>query len=140
MEPIELGSQAGGEILSSTDSSDTQSYKSEASTSKRQCLPVEPKGNSKKKRPNTLENVDTILMEQAIACMNQKPDEYDIFGQFVASELRQIFDLVKRNEVKRSIMTILITQGASEQTTNGFTSEILNLSIEALEDCETEFD
>lgn len=86
-------------------------------------------GIVKKKRSNTLENMDTILMEQAIACMNQKTDEYDIFGQFVASELRQIFNLVKRNEVKRSIMKILITQGASEQTANGYTSEILNVIV-----------
>lgn len=69
-------------------------------------------------------------MEQAIAVMNQKSDEWDIFGQFVASELRQIFDSVQRNAVKRSIMSILITQGILEPTANGHTSETAYVSLD----------
>lgn len=69
-------------------------------------------------------------MEQAIACMNQKSDEYDIFGQFVASELRQIYDSVKRNTLKRSIMTVLITQGSMETTANGYTSDCIEVIVE----------
>lgn len=55
--------------------------------------------------------------------MNQKTDEYDIFGQFVASELRQIFDLIQRNTVKRSIMNVLMTHGSVETAANGYTNE-----------------
>lgn len=62
--------------------------------------------------------------------MDQRSDEWDLFGQFVASEIRQIFDIVKRNVVKRSIMNVLFQSGSSEHTANGFSSETVYVDVE----------
>lgn len=62
-------------------------------------------------------------MERALAVMDQRSDEWDIFGQFIASELRQIYDLVERNTVKRSIMHVILSHGMNQTAANGYTSE-----------------
>lgn len=74
----------------------------------------------KKKSSEVDEN---LLMERALTVMDQRSDEWDVFGQFVACELRQIFDCIQRNAVKRSIMKVLLTCGSDETTANGYTSE-----------------
>lgn len=43
-------------------------------------------------------------MERALAVMGQRTDDWDLFGQFVASELRQITDSLTQNSLKKEIM------------------------------------
>lgn len=43
--------------------------------------------------------------------MNQKSDEFDIFGQYIASELRQITDLSIQRAVKRDIQQAVLNGG-----------------------------
>lgn len=112
-------------IVLSTDSSDTQSEYGETSSNQTKKRSTSTMQRNAKK---CYEDQERILMERAISVMDQKSDEYDIFGQFVASELRQIFDQIKRNNLKRLIMNTLMSYGLSEQSGNGFTAEYMIVS------------
>ncbi|XP_031637850.1 uncharacterized protein LOC116350247 [Contarinia nasturtii] len=108
-------------IVVSTDSSDTQSEYGERSSNQK--ITHSQTTNQRTAKRKYYEDKENLLMERAIAVMDQRSDEWDIFGQFVASELRQIFDPIKKNTVKRLIMNTLMSQGIFEQTENGFTAE-----------------
>lgn len=111
-------------------STSAQSENGEQSTSnKRPSTKPAAQRNAKKKSAKGDENMDTLLMEQAIAVINKPHDDYEIFGQFVASELRQIYDLVQRNTVKGSIISVLMTHGSLESSANGHTSETLYVTV-----------
>lgn len=104
----ELSSDGTESIILFSESSDTQSEYGETSDSnnKRHRFPVL---NSKKaKRRNLEETTDDALMNKALAVINQPNDDLDIFGQFVASEMRQISDLSSRKLVKNEIMRALL--------------------------------
>lgn len=113
--------------IESNDSSSVSSFGqlssgSEPSTSsKRPQSQSSTQKNAKRKNSAVDDNMD-VLLERAISVMDQRSDEWDIFGQFIASEIRQIFDLVERNTVKRAIMNILMTSGSFQSAANGYTS------------------
>lgn len=86
-------------ISISSDSSDTR---------------VEPISNGRKRGINVVkrraisESDENDLIEKAFAAMNHQHDEFDIFGQYVASEMRQISNPSVRQIVKRDIMLVLL--------------------------------
>lgn len=90
------------------------------STSKR---PRSPQPIRKVVKKKCSEDDENMLMEKALTMLDQRSDEWDIFGQFVASELRQIFNCIERNNVKRSIMKVLLTFDSPKTSGNGYTSE-----------------
>lgn len=51
-------------------------------------------------------------MEKALAIMDQRSDDLDIFGQLIAAELRRMSDPITRNLVKKEVMTIVMNVGA----------------------------
>lgn len=51
--------------------------------------------------------------------MNQKSDDFDIFGQYIASELRQITDLSVQRAVKRDIQQAVLNGGNMLVTSAG---------------------
>lgn len=71
-------------------------------TKKRRIQPLPKKAKERKHE----ENCEMNLMGKALAVMNQRADDWDLFGQFVASELRQITDSLTRNSLKKEIMKI----------------------------------
>lgn len=70
---------------------------------------------SKKTKRRNIENdsVDDALLEKALAVMNQPNDVCDIFGQYVASELRQMSSISIRNIVKGEITKLLLKYSSS---------------------------
>lgn len=72
--------------------------------------------SNKRKRVNSgLSSDEDILFEKAIAVMDQKNDELDHFGQYIASELRKITDESSRKFMKLKITAVLM----------GFASDIV---------------
>lgn len=65
---------------------------------------------TKRKNQSPLESEETILLKKALTALDssEKNDEWDVFGQFVAHDLRQISNLIFRNAAKREIMKILL--------------------------------
>lgn len=55
------------------------------------------------------ESDENELFEKALAVMNQNNDEWDIFGQYVASEMRQISDPTLRQIAKTEIIKIILS-------------------------------
>lgn len=100
-------------IVLTSDSSDTQSEYSGPSSSSSNKRPRLPTAGSKKapKKRNTESTTDDILLEKALAIMNEPNDEFEIFGRFVASEMRQIRDISTRNFVKSEILKTLLNCG-----------------------------
>lgn len=64
----------------------------------------------KKSKKNCYEgnNDEDVLMQTALAVMNKQPDDLEIFGQFVASEMKQITNTSIRQVVKTQIMKVLL--------------------------------
>lgn len=60
-----------------------------------------------KKRALDSQSEEDCLIEQALSFM--KNDEFDIFGQFVANELRQMANPSLRNAIKHQIMRDLMS-------------------------------
>lgn len=128
------------DLLESNDSSSVPSFEQALSGNSRSAS-IEPSTSNdsqsstvtqKKKKRNIScvdDNLEKELFERAITAMDQRSDELDIFGQFVASELRQIYDLVQRNAIKRSIVGVLMTNGSLELATNGYTSETVFVEV-----------
>lgn len=52
------------------------------------------------------ENEDLVL-KKALAIMEKKDDEFDIFGQFIASEIRQLSNPSTRFALKSEIMKVI---------------------------------
>lgn len=93
----------------SSDSSDTQSESGESSNGKRRRQPIPNK--AKRQLVESATNFDEkLMMEKAMAIMDQKPDELEVLGQFVASELRQMPNYI-RNIAKTEIMKLLMHYG-----------------------------
>lgn len=61
------------------------------------------------------ETIDDRLLQKAIDVM-EKSDEFDIFGQFVASEMRQILNHQMRKVAKLEIMKILLHYSAQDDS------------------------
>lgn len=57
------------------------------------------------------ESDENDLFEKALAAMNQNSDVLDIFGQYVASELRQISNPSLRQVAKTEIIKVLMSYG-----------------------------
>lgn len=94
-------------VVLSSDSSDTPHSEFESRpNNKRQRI-------QKKKRGDILEPDESALLEKALSVMNHQSDECDVFGQFVASEMRQITDPIHRTAMKRQIMQILMQSGST---------------------------
>lgn len=84
-------------VLSSDSSGSPQSECDVRPNSKRQRV--------SKKRRDDIDSDDSAVLERALSAM--KSDDFDIFGQFVASEIRQMKDQIRQNAVKREISKIL---------------------------------
>lgn len=75
---------------------------------------VVPSNSSKKAKKRQADDTnDDMLLEKALAAINQPNDELDVFGQFVSSEMRQISDLTIRNLIKSEIMKVFIQYSTS---------------------------
>lgn len=120
VETITIDDINAATIVLSSDSSDSHSEC--AAPSKSNAMKKRRVENlNKRKRENSSSSSDEdILMEKALAIMNEKHDELDVFGQFVASEMRQISDLSARNFVKRKIMAILMNSDGMHEMQNHF--------------------
>lgn len=79
----------------------------------------------KRRAAEALESEENDLMVQALAVMSQKNDEFDIFGQYVASELRQIPDPSIRQVVKREIIQALLNSEISVVSSAGRINETI---------------
>lgn len=78
----------------------------------------------KKSRSRATENeakdtIDDRLIQKAIDVM-EKSDELDIFGQFVASEMRQMTNTAVVKVVKAEIMKIILHYSAQESNYSVF--------------------
>lgn len=93
-----------------SDSSDTHSEFEENSSSNKRKKSKQSQHNSKRPRIELSDSEENILFEKALSVMNTS-DEYDVFGQFVASELRQMNSLSTRMMAKREIMQSLLKYG-----------------------------
>lgn len=93
----------------SSDSSDTQSEAIPNIRNQRADRLTQKKGKRRAVDISSSDDVD--LLEQAVAVMNQKNDEFDIFGQYVASELRQISAPSIQRIVKNQILQIILNAG-----------------------------
>lgn len=94
-------------------SDSSESENGDKTTKKRRLNPIASK------KSTTPESEDLIL-EKALAIMEKKDDEFDIFGQFIASEMRQLTNPSTRFVVKAEIMKIIQKYGYSTvlETTN----------------------
>lgn len=72
-----------------------------------------------KRRAVEMSPCDDDLLEQAVAAMSQKNDEFDIFGQYVASELRQMSDPFIQRMVKNEILQSILNAGSMIVTSAG---------------------
>lgn len=98
-----------GSITVKTDSSDTHSeYEGTANNNNKRPFQQVTQKNAKKRAYQASTSDEDVLMEQAISVINQKNDEYDIFGQFVANEMRQIENVSTRKKMKHEIMRIMM--------------------------------
>lgn len=103
---LSTGTVSETETITLSSESDTQSeYSESSSTNKRHRS--QTVGLKKAKRRN-IDTTDDIVLEKALAVINQPNDEFDILGQFIASEMRQMSDLSIRNLVKSEIMQVLL--------------------------------
>lgn len=68
---------------------------------KRRLTPISSASNTR-----ATESEDLIL-EKALSIMEKKDDEFDIFGQFIASEMRQLTNPSTRFVLKTEIMKII---------------------------------
>lgn len=109
IETITIDDINAATIILSSDSSDSHSEC--AAPSKSNAMKKRRVEHSNKRKRDNSSSDEDILMERALAIMNETNDELDVFGQFVASEMRQISDLSARNFVKRKIMAILMNSG-----------------------------
>lgn len=100
-------------IILSSDTSDANSESNDSVNPKKKRKVQPPHQKTKKKTDD--ENSESELMERALTIMEQRNDEWDVFGQFIASELRQITDSLTRNSMKRKIMMILCNGGSPQQ-------------------------
>lgn len=119
-------SESGPSVLISSDS-DAQS---EISCSKRKKTFQNKIANPAKKKPND-DHYDALI-NKAMSMIEQTTDELDLFGQFVASEMRQLPNDSIRRVVKSDIMKTLIHYSTpiensitQNQMDAGFTSETL---------------
>ncbi|XP_031637792.1 uncharacterized protein LOC116350192 [Contarinia nasturtii] len=96
-------------IVLSSDSSDTNDNQYDVPSCSNNKRRIEH--SSKRKKSNSQSSDENVLMQKALEVMSHTNDELDVFGQFIASEMRQISDLSKRNSVKREIMAILMNSG-----------------------------
>lgn len=62
----------------------------------------------KRKAFQVAESDENDLFEKAVAVMNEKSDEFDVLGQYVASELRQMVDPSIRQIAKKQILQVLV--------------------------------
>lgn len=117
-------------VIDSSDSSTNSPPESSSVTSskKRPRLPQTSQSRSKKPALDSQPEED-CLIEQALSLMKQ--DEYDIFGQFVANELRQMASPSLRHNVKHQIMRTLMSapyQQHPNSNSNGTTIAYSNSS------------
>lgn len=106
----------GGSTLSAA-SSDINSTDSETHSSKKRRI-------QKKTRSVAVEdNTEQQIMQKALAIMDQRNDDLDIFGQLIAAELRRMSDPIARNLIKKEMMIILmnVSTGTTVYLQNGGT-------------------
>lgn len=95
--------------------------------------PSTKKKTPKRKNSSPLDSEESILFKKALTALDntEKRDEWDIFGQFVADDLRQISNIIFRNAAKREIMKVLLQYDSldapliivEEQTSDSTNSE-----------------
>lgn len=92
--------------------SDVQSETGEIENGKkRRQQPMQSKSKKRAIGTTSTQN-DDLMLEKALAIMEKQSDEFDIFGQFIASEMRQLPSSSYRI-VKSEIMKIVMQYGAS---------------------------
>lgn len=64
---------------------------------------------------NTQKEREQDTRKQVTHVMNKPSDDYSIFGEFVASELRQLHSEEKRRKLKRIIQMAIIEVGQEEE-------------------------
>lgn len=116
-------------VTLSSESSDTHS---DNAPNKRKQRTEKFTQRKKKRAVVNSPNDDDVLLEQAVAAMNQKSDEFDIFGQYVASEMRQISDSMIRKSVKREIIQAIFNAGNMTVSSNGILSNQTSIRTNAL--------
>lgn len=91
-------------ILIESDDSSASSSNSLPTNTKRRLVP------SQRLAKKTAHNhdVEDELIQKALAVIEKPSDELDIFGQFIASEMRQLPNISVQRAVKSEIMKILI--------------------------------
>lgn len=74
---------------------------------------------NKKRRIVSTDSIDeNALIQKALAVMDEKSDDFDIFGQCVASELRQMTDISIQRSIKSEIMRAVMSYGDRLATNN----------------------
>lgn len=120
-DPITVGDINMAPIIISSDSSDSNVEVAQSSSSQLSTIHKKKRGDhsNKRKRANSDPSSDEdVLIEKALACMEQKSDELDLFGQYIASELRRISDPSIRSVMKLKITAVLMGFG-SDFVSNG---------------------
>lgn len=107
------------EPVSDSDTNAPIVLSSDSSESENCNRPAKKRRTNHAAKQNTTENEDLIL-EKALAIMEKKDDELDIFGQFIASEMRQLTNPSTRLVLKREIMKVVHQYAYSSviETTN----------------------
>lgn len=80
---------------------------------------------NKKRKSNELESIlnkDEELINEAMSVIRAKNDDCDVFGQFVAVELRQIRSEERRRRLKRIIQRAIMDIGEEEDSYKNLSS------------------
>lgn len=128
-DPITVDGINMAPIIISSDSSDSNVEVAQSSSSQLSTIHKKKRGDHSNKRKRAISDQSSdedVLIEKALACMEQKSDELDLFGQYIASELRRISDSSTRNVMKLKITAVLMGFASDsidvQQASTGWTS------------------
>lgn len=105
---------------------------------------ISSKKNKKRKinkNGNELESIlneDEELLKEAMSVLRAKTDDCDVFGQFVAVELRQIRSEERRRRLKRIIQRAIMDIGEEEDSCENLSSAGSTSCFENNYDCVSE--
>lgn len=85
-----------------------------------------PQNSRKKKRNNDSHDSDEV-MQKALHVLNEQEDQYDVFGKYIATELKNLQSEYLRKKLKRKIQLAILEISEEEErvaavNTGGYTN------------------
>jgi len=84
--------------------------------------------NSRKTKKNSDSKENDLIMQKALHILNEKEDQYDVFGKYVATELRNLSSEYLRKKLKRKFQKAILEISEEDERLNSISSVSSNLS------------